>query len=405
MKFKKNKIIENLNKIQYYNEKGGKINTLVEEIDEQTDAANFIKEDDVVLEVGARYGTVSNVINTILKNKKNHVAVEPDITVIDALKKNRDNHHCDYHIFNGYISNKKKKIVYANYGTTLENYNPLLDAGKENTIEYLSYQDFKKKYNLKFNVLVVDCEGCMQELIDDIGDDIKNYDKVFFEKDYPNKTNYKYIREILLENNFKIVKYGFRPVYIKDNNLELIFPKTKNMLKIRYTFLYDITNHVDADQISKIILKHCKNNITILDGTAGCGGNTFSFSKYFKHVHAFENNKNIFNMLKNNILIYELKNVTVLQIDSIQYIFKYNKNFNVLFLDPTYPYIYNNNKLYKINIILTISGFFITDIINFIKKNNDNILIVIKLDQAYDLSEFEFKYIKYVINNFIILIF
>ena len=44
---------------------------------EQDLANRYVLEDDVVLELGARYGSVSCVINSKLTDKKNQVVVEP----------------------------------------------------------------------------------------------------------------------------------------------------------------------------------------------------------------------------------------------------------------------------------------------------------------------------------------
>ena len=56
------------------------------------------------------YITSANLDN-ILSNKRNHVVVEPDKTVLNALKKNREINNCEYYIFDGIISNKKNKII------------------------------------------------------------------------------------------------------------------------------------------------------------------------------------------------------------------------------------------------------------------------------------------------------
>ena len=52
-------------------------------------AKEYIKKDDVVLELGARYGSVFCVINSKLSNKNNQVSIEPDSRVWDALEKNK----------------------------------------------------------------------------------------------------------------------------------------------------------------------------------------------------------------------------------------------------------------------------------------------------------------------------
>ena len=64
---------------------GNKINTDIMEIHEQHLARQFIEETDVVLELGARYGSVSCIINSKLNVKTNQVVVEPDERVWNAL--------------------------------------------------------------------------------------------------------------------------------------------------------------------------------------------------------------------------------------------------------------------------------------------------------------------------------
>ena len=88
-----------MNQLRCQHESGeGFINYGMIEIQEQLDAAAFILPDDVVLELGARWGGVSIVINSQLKDKTKHLAVEPDKRVWEVLEKNRDNHNCHFHI-------------------------------------------------------------------------------------------------------------------------------------------------------------------------------------------------------------------------------------------------------------------------------------------------------------------
>lgn len=66
-----------------------------------------IKEDDIVLELGARYGSVSCIINSKLSNKNNQVSVEPDERVWNALEKNKKINNCGFNIVKGFIGKKK----------------------------------------------------------------------------------------------------------------------------------------------------------------------------------------------------------------------------------------------------------------------------------------------------------
>ena len=64
-------------------ENGKQIDTSKIECEEQQLAEEYIQPDDVVFELGARYGSVSCVINKKLKIKTNQVSVEPDCRVWD----------------------------------------------------------------------------------------------------------------------------------------------------------------------------------------------------------------------------------------------------------------------------------------------------------------------------------
>ena len=197
----------------HFDEHGKPIDTTSLETQEQQDAQDYILPNDVVLEIGGRYGTVSTVIQKNLANKKNHVVVEPDKTVITALKKNKSFHDSEFKIFHGIISDNKTGLVIekAGYGTTII-------ESKENknseTIISLTYQEFLKRYPLSFNVLVVDCEGCFESVLKSIGDNIQNYRLILLEKDMPHLCDYKKVHSHLIGNGFKCVRDGFHSIYV-----------------------------------------------------------------------------------------------------------------------------------------------------------------------------------------------
>jgi hypothetical protein len=70
---------------------------------------DFILPDMVVLELGARYGIVSCVINNKLENPRNNVVFEQDKNVIVALIKNRNTHKNKFSIVNCIISSNPMK--------------------------------------------------------------------------------------------------------------------------------------------------------------------------------------------------------------------------------------------------------------------------------------------------------
>ena len=59
--------------MKIYNEQDILVDTEKLEKPEQELAEKYINKDDIVLELGARYGSVSCIINSKLSNKTNHV--------------------------------------------------------------------------------------------------------------------------------------------------------------------------------------------------------------------------------------------------------------------------------------------------------------------------------------------
>ncbi len=200
----------------FYNEKNEKIDHQNNEIDEQYQAYKFIKPNDVVLELGGRYGSVSVVINKLLNDKKNHVVVEPDENVVPSLEKNKNLNKCDFIICPKFVSNKNKKIVYSGYGTRIED----SDSDNSDNNKQLSYKEFRELYPQKFNVLVADCEGCLGEFLDIMEKDFNHLNKVIYEEDQPQICDYKKIKEKLMNAGFVEKDKSFnevnRYVYVKE---------------------------------------------------------------------------------------------------------------------------------------------------------------------------------------------
>jgi 16S rRNA G966 N2-methylase RsmD len=166
--------------------------------------------------------------------------------------------------------------------------------------------------------------------------------------------------------------------------------------------LYSITHYKEANYISKIIKYNFNNNLNlkILDGTGGLGGNTISFGKYFSHVTSIEIDKVRFEMLKNNILLYNLSNINIINDDSINYILKNKIDYDIYFFDPPWggPTYKSKNKLK-----LKISNYALSDICKIKKLKNK--LLIYKLPLNYDLTEFYiYTYKLYQMNKYYIII-
>jgi FkbM family methyltransferase len=191
---------------------GKSINILTIERKEQDLAREYIEENDVVFELGARYGSVSCIINSKLKCKTNQVSVEPDERVWGALERNKLANKCEFHIVKGFVSSKKLGLTNLNdcggYGTTY------IEKGDTN-IPSISMREIKEKYNLTFNALVADCEGFLEVFFDENPDFYDSLRIIIFEADYENKCNYKKIRDALRTKGFVPLLEGGQNVWKK----------------------------------------------------------------------------------------------------------------------------------------------------------------------------------------------
>ena len=192
---------------------GKSVNIAFLEKPEQDLAQKYIKENDIVFELGARYGSVSCIINSKLKCKTNQVVVEPDERVWEALERNKKVNKCEFHIVKGFVSSKKLGLTNINdyYGGYAATY---IDQDDSKIPSY-TMEEIKTKYNLQFNVLVADCEGFLERFFDE---NPTFYDKlrlVMFEADYVDKCNYTKIRDTLRIKGFLEVVHGHQNVWIQ----------------------------------------------------------------------------------------------------------------------------------------------------------------------------------------------
>ena len=156
-------------------------------------------------------------------------------------------------------------------------------------------------------------------------------------------------------NNYSLLNYDTEGLW------SITYPNEANIISIN---IIEVTNMID--------IKHIK----IVDMTAGLGGNTISFCKYFDDVTAIEKNIDRFNILKNNIKHYQSSNYTLICGDSKDYI---DGDYNVYFIDPPWG---GPNYKKQTNLELYMSDIKLIDFIEMIPKK----LIVLKLPFNYNID-------------------
>lgn len=197
--------------MEIYNENGEKVDTEYWEKREQIHANGFVEPDDVVLELGARYGSVSVVINRKLNNPLNHVAVDPDERIWKCLEENRERNGCKFHILKGVISQKPLALAEldncSGYGTTS------VPATEPTSVKSYTLEEVQDMYGVKFTTLVADCEGFLETFFDENPWMYDQLNTVLYEQDYPDKCNYDKIANNLKEHGLKNLWYGSHLVW------------------------------------------------------------------------------------------------------------------------------------------------------------------------------------------------
>ena len=196
-----------------------------------------------------------------------------------------------------------------------------------------------------------------------IYENLNDNNKIMEEQDEENNSKTDFENEndeniITIEYNIFEKKY-MEPTVIQNINFDKYFTRedieksllNNKILKITDKGLYSISKHQDAKWISDIIKKFLKNeniniyNSSIIDATAGIGGNTISFSKYFSKVYSIEINNIHYNVLNNNIEALSINNVTTFLDSFLNLLDKISNKSNIFFLDP--PWGGKNYKNFK----------------------------------------------------------
>lgn len=216
--------ILNYQQLSFVNEFGERLNNIKMEFEEQKLALKYIKPDDCVLELGARYGSVSCVTNMLLSNKRNQVSIEPDKTILKALKENKKRNGCKFKIMEGVLSNDPLCLIkrensqwngYDAFTMKCKDVDDTFSKSEVKKVKTYSLMDLNQKYN--FNVLIADCEGCLPTFYKENPEFFYQLRMIIFEKDYINKYREDYIE---FEKELSLLGFiheinGLQNVFIK----------------------------------------------------------------------------------------------------------------------------------------------------------------------------------------------
>lgn len=129
-----------------------------------------------VLELGARYGTVSCFLAAATNNSGRVVAVEPDPSAHGDLLFNRHAHQCNYHAVLGSVGNHAMTHIrlpgklsqgYAHalgIASTDEHGRPT-NGRRGLMVPNIRVPDLERSLGWAFDAAVVDCEGCLEQVL------------------------------------------------------------------------------------------------------------------------------------------------------------------------------------------------------------------------------------------------
>tara|TARA_Y100000389_G_scaffold160617_1_gene162831 strand:- start:5097 stop:5753 length:657 start_codon:yes stop_codon:yes gene_type:complete len=203
------------------------------EAEEQFLVRKYIPKDAKVLELGARYGTVSCVLSEVLDDPTQHVAVEPDSSVIEALTKNRYTNGGKFHIFEGVVSKKGYELAFIDPKFDLHEYGTYTKETDTPTIKNMSLEDLSVTYDIKFDCIVADCEGFFCDFVDENHEAIKNMRVIIYEQD---GIPWPMFMEKYKNLDVTLASYGFKRIHT------IPHPKYENNPHFHNVWVKDLNN-------------------------------------------------------------------------------------------------------------------------------------------------------------------
>ena len=160
-------------------------------------AVRYLTGNEKVLEIGGNTGRNSMVIASILQNDTNLVTLECDSDIAIQLTENRDLNNLKFHIESSALSNRK--LIQLGWDTMPSE--TLLEGYK--WVDTITLENLKTKYDIKFDTLVLDCEGAFYYILMDMPEILNDIKLIIMENDYHDISHKTYIDEILSKNDFR----------------------------------------------------------------------------------------------------------------------------------------------------------------------------------------------------------
>jgi FkbM family methyltransferase len=184
----------------------------MDEYPEQLMSVTFINPNDCVLEIGGNIGRNSCTIAKILNDSNNLLVIESDPSSVAKLEENKNINSLNFKIEGSAIS--KVPLMQNNWNTKTINNNEIQCGWS--LINTITWTDLKQKYNMNFNVLVVDCEGALYYILKEEPDFLNDFKTIIIENDFTDIQHKQFVDDEFKRYNFKNIykqSGGFGPCY------------------------------------------------------------------------------------------------------------------------------------------------------------------------------------------------
>lgn len=170
-----------------------------QELPEQQMIFKHIKPNSKILELGPNIGRSSIIANSLLNDKTKHLCVETISGTCQKLKQNRDLNNLKFEVFEGAISN-----------SNLYQHPNKWRASKIKKDGYIQintkpYSYLVAKYNINFDTIIADCEGCVTDLFSENEYILNNIKLIIIEHDFNNKEQLHFFYKLMFKYNFKMI--------------------------------------------------------------------------------------------------------------------------------------------------------------------------------------------------------
>ena len=170
------------------------------EFPEQLMVAKYLKGTERVLEIGGNIGRNSMVIAYILNKVGNNqfLSLESDSDIATQLFHNKNLNRLDFQIENAALS--KRKLIQQGWQTIVSDV--VLPGYKE--VNTITMDQINAKYRIKFDTLVLDCEGAFYYSLMDMPEILNNINMIIMKNDYVDIDHKNYVGDVLTKNNFRV---------------------------------------------------------------------------------------------------------------------------------------------------------------------------------------------------------